>query len=397
MRGPPSTVLRRVPAPPDPGGDAPALPAHVDVAIIGGGVIGLSIGWRLLAAGLSVAILDRGAIGGGASLAATGMLAAAAEFEPGAEQHLDFARDSQRLWPGFAARLEAESGLSVDYRSDGVLIVAQSRDEVERLRFRHRLQLAAGLPTRWLAGAECRALEPALRPAITAGVFCPDDHQVDPPRVVAALVEAVRRRGGHILPFCAAEPAIAGEAVEGVETPQGLLRAGTVIAAGGAWTRLPEETLPLRPLRGQSLALAMEPGRPLLGRMVWTDEVHLAPKGDGTLVVGATMEERGFDDAVTAGGLFALLDGVRRVLPGAEELSVEAVWSGFRPTSVDDAPILGTTETRGLLVATGHHRNGYLLAPATAMAMAALVLNGTIGEPAAPFATGRFRKQEHAA
>ena len=391
MRGPPATVLSRRPVQTPPPAD---IPRAVDVALIGAGVIGLSIAWQLARRGLKVAVFERHPAGSGASLAATGMLAAAAEFEPGAESHLDFARESQHLWPGFAAEIEAGSRLPVDYRRDGVLIVAQSRDEVERLRFRHRLQAGAGLETRWLSGPECRELEPALRPSVTAGLFCPGDHQVDPPRLIAALVEALRRAGGILVEGCPAAPAVAGGVVEGVETVLGLARAGVVIVTAGAWTSVPALDLPLRPLRGQSVALAMEPARPLLGRMVWTEDIHLAPKSDGTLIVGATVEERGFDDAVTAGGLYALLDGVRRALPGVEELPVEAVWSGFRPTTVDDAPILGETPVHGLLLATGHHRNGYLLAPATAAAMVDLVLDGTLRGPAAALGLGRFRQTE---
>ena len=138
-----------------------------------------------------------------------------------------------------------------------------------------------------------------------------------------------------------------------------------------------------RPVFGRTAALPVD-------HVIWSSDVHIAPKADGRMIVGATMEEAGFDANVTAGGLYALLDGVRRVLPGAEEMVIEAVWAGFRPTSDDDAPILGQTVLRGLVLAAGHHRNGYLLAPVTARAIEDLVVEGAISGAAAAFALDRF-------
>ncbi len=391
MRGPPDTSLRRQRARPP---DAPVPPASTDVAIIGGGVIGLMTGWRLLRAGLRVALFERGTVGQGASLAATGMLAAAAEFEPGGEEHVALALESQRLWPGFAAELSADGGLDIDYRRDGILLVATTRDEVARLRFRQEMQRQAGLVTEWLDGTACRGFEPGLRPSVVAGIHCPRDHQVDPAKVIAALRQAFIGRGGILLEGLAATPWLQAGRAGGVMTKQGPVKATIVVAAGGAWTETAGLSLPLRPLKGQSLALACPPRRPLLSRMVWTDQVHLAPKSDGTLIVGATMEECGFEDAVTAGGVYALLEGARRILPGIEDLPIAAIWSGFRPTSADDAPILGETRIPGLLLATGHHRNGYLLAPVTAVAITQLITEGGIKGPAASFGPERFAAQE---
>ncbi|WP_375454951.1 glycine oxidase ThiO [uncultured Methylobacterium sp.] len=374
---------------------AASLPARADVAIVGGGLIGLAIAWRLAEAGRSVVVVERGTIGCGASLAATGMLAPAAEHEPGSDPLLPLALDSLRRWPGFRDDLQAASGLDIDYREDGTLVLALGRDEVERLRFRHDLQRRSGLTAEWIAGSEVRRREPALRPAVTAGVFCADDHQVDPPRVMAALVRACRGAGVVLVedsPVTALDRA-AGR-VTGLRTAAAGLVADTVILAAGAWSGegglLPQSlALPVRPLKGQSLALRTTKRTGTLAHMVWTEQVHMAPKGDGHLVVGATVEERGFQAGVTAGGLYALLEGARRVLPGIEEMEVAAVWSGFRPTSDDDAPILGEVAP-GLAVATGHHRNGYLLAPVTADAIAALVTTGAMPEVARGFARARF-------
>jgi len=391
MRGPPSSTLRRHRDELSrPAGPIPAA----DVAIIGGGVIGLAVGWQLLRSGFTVAIFERGSVGSGASLAATGMLAAAAEFEPGGEALLELARESQRLWPDFAAELAADSDISVDYRTDGVLLVALSRDEVDRLRFRYKLQQQAGLATEWRDAIACRELEPGLRPSVAAGILCANDHQVDPAGVMSALKQAILRRGGHLFENCSAGLWREGGQVAGVETDLGQTRATVVVAAAGAWSGQLGLPLPLRPLKGQSLALRGSRTRPLLERMVWTEQVHLAPKSDGTIILGATVEESGFDDAITAGGVYALLEGGRRALPGLEDLPLETIWSGFRPTTIDDAPILGETSIGRLIVATGHHRNGYLLAPVTAAAIVQLIKRGRAIGPAEAFSLNRFIQPE---
>lgn len=367
-----------------------------DVAIVGAGVIGLSIGWRLARSGLSAAVFDRAAAGSGASCAATGMLAAATELEPGGADLLTLAFESQNLWPDFRALLEAESGLSLDYRGEGTLTIALNREEVDRLRFRHELQARSGLQTTWLDGAAARAMEPSLRASTAAGIFCDGDHQVDPKLLVAALRQAFQAQGGHLFEHCPVESIerTAGRAT-GVRTASGVCRANKVIVATGAWTNEanllpPELNLPVRPLKGQSLALRTTRWTGTLSHVVWTEQVHLAPKSDGRLIVGATMEECGFDPSVTAGGVFALLEGARRALPSIEEMEIEAIWSGFRPTSDDDAPLLGATSVPGLIVATGHHRNGILLTPVTAKAIADLVLEGRMSNTASLFGVERF-------
>jgi glycine oxidase len=384
-------------------------PASVDVAIVGGGVIGLSIAWRLAAAGRGVAVFERGEVGSGASLAATGMLAAATELEPGGTDLLALALESQALWPRFRAELEAAAGLDIDYRAEGTLTVAIGRDEVDRLRFRHELQARHGLATRWLDGAAARALEPALRPSVAAGIFCAADHQVDPRRLVPALRRAAAACGASVfehLPVRALD--LAAGRVEGVVTPQGVCGARTVVIANGAWAgghEVPGDVLgvPVRPLKGQALALRTSARTGAPAHVVWTEQVHLAPKAGGRLLVGATVEECGFDPAVTAGAVFALLDGARRALPSVEDMEIEAVWTGFRPTSDDDAPILGETAIDGLVLATGHHRNGILLAPVTAQAIHDLITAGDMTGAAGRFGLARFasnvpsQEQAHAA
>jgi glycine oxidase len=379
-------------------GDAPStspLPPSSDIVVVGAGVIGLSIAWRLAEAGRSVTVLERDTVGAGASLAATGMLAPAAEHEPGSDALLPLALESLSRWPAFRDALQAASGLDIDYREEGTLVLAVGRDEVERLRFRHDLQTRSGVAARWLSGPEVRAREPALRPSIGAGLFCPHDHQVDPKLVMAALARACRGAGVTLVEGCAVDALDwTGGRVSGVRTGQGGIAAETVILATGAWSGeaglLPDSLgLPVRPVKGQSLALRTTARTGTLSHMVWTEQVHMAPKGDGHLIVGATVEDCGFREGVTAGGLYALLEGARRVLPGIEEMAVEAVWSGFRPTSDDDAPIIDCLAP-GLVVATGHHRNGYLLTPATGDAVATLIATGALPDFAKAFGVARF-------
>lgn len=384
---------------------APDVPTRVDVAVVGGGVIGLSVGWRLARRGLAVAVFDAGPAGGGTSSAATGMLAAEAEHEPGGDPLLGLCLESLALWPAFRDELEADARAAIDYWEKGTLVVAVGRDELDRLRARHALQRRAGLDARWMGASAVLDLEPGLRPNVSGGIFCPGDHQVDPRLTVAALRAAFVARGGTLVEGAAVEALdLSGGRVTGVVAGGRLCRAGTAVIASGAAAvsggLLPEGVhLPLRPLKGQSMALR---ARPLFGRnqplpvdhVVWTAEVHIAPKSDGRMIVGATMEEAGFEPSVTAGGLYALLEGVRRVLPGVEEMAVESVWAGFRPTTEDDAPALGPCAVPGLAFAAGHHRNGYLLAPVTARAIEALVIDGVVAGAAAGFGIGRFRRDD---
>ena len=378
---------------------AAALPERTDVVVVGAGVIGLSIAWGLAQAGRTVTVIERATVGAGASLAATGMLAPEAEHEPGSDRLLPLAIESLSRWPGFRDALQAASGLDLDYRVGGTLVLAIGRDEVDRLRFRYDLQRRSGVAVEWLTGLQARADEPLLRPNVSAAIRCPRDAQVDPRRVMAALVKACEGAGVGIVESTSVDALdwSAGR-VRGVRCGDRAVAADTVVLASGAWSGeaglLPEAlALPVRPLKGQSLALRTTRRTGTLGRMVWTEQVHMAPKGDGSLIVGATVEDCGFRPGVTAGGVFALLEGARRVLPGIEEMAIEAVWSGFRPTSDDDAPIIDALAP-GLLVATGHHRNGYLLAPVTADAVVALSESGYRPDDARAFGRDRFATSE---
>jgi glycine oxidase len=362
------------------------------VAIIGAGAIGLAIGWRLARAGLSVTIVERAAPGRGATWAAGGMLAAAIETEPTEEVLFQLGRWSQSLWPGFAAALEAASGMALGYWETGTLACAFTRDQAARLRQNLAIQHRAGCRLEWLSAAAARELEPGLSPNLVGAVLSPEDHEVDNRLLVQALEIAFTRAGGTLL--AGAEPRIVPG--EGVVVAGDLLPAETIVVAAGAWSRtvegLPETARPpVRPIKGQMLSVRMPAENPLIRRVVWGGNCYLIPRGDGRLLVGATTEERGFEPSLTAGGVLGLLDDAWRTLPGIEELPIEEMWTGFRPGSPDDMPILGESGVEGLLLATGHHRNGILLAPATAELIAERVLTGRVPERMAPFARERFR------
>ena len=355
------------------------------VAVIGGGVIGLSIGWRLALAGCPVDVFDAGTAGRGASWAAAGMLAASLEAEPQEEALLELTRASLAEWPAFARELEAAAGVPVGYRDEGTIAVAATRDEAERLRFNYDFQRSLGLALQWQSGPAVREREPSLSPNIVAGVFCAGDHQVDNRQVVIALKAALARAGARLHEDRPAVLVTENARARGVRAGDELWLADMVVLAAGAWSAeiagLPAALrLPVRPVKGQMLMMQMPADRPLLRHVVWAAKAYLVPRQDGRLLVGATVEERGFDTAVTAGGLYALLDAAWRTLPAIEELPVLETWAGSRPGSRDDAPILGLCGVDGLVLATGHYRNGILLTPVTASAIAELVLTGR--EPA---------------
>jgi glycine oxidase len=364
--------------------------------VIGAGVIGLGIAWRLAQAGCAVCLYDRGIAGHGASWAAAGMLAAAVETEPGEESLLALTLESQRLWPDFARGVEAGSGIAVGYRDEGTIVAALTRDDAEQLRFTYQFQKGLGLDLEWLSGAEARRREPHLRPGIPGAVSSPRDHQVDNRLVARALAVAAQQAGALLHENCRVrEVEINAGRARAVVTDRGREPADMVVLAAGAWSReidgIPPAYLPpVRPIKGQMLALRMDPAAPLLRHVLWLPRGYLVPRDDGRLIVGGTVEERGFDDLVTAGGLLALLEGAWRAVPAIEELPVAETWVGFRPGSRDDAPMLGPSGIDRLVIATGHHRNGILLTPVTAQAISAYLLTGRLPESLRRFSPERF-------
>ena len=368
-----------------------------DVAIIGAGVIGLGIAWRLAVRGASVAVFDRAAAGAGASHAAAGMLAACAEAEPGEEALIELGRASQARWPAFAAELLAASGIDVELRREGTLVVALTADDQARLHHQLGFQQQLGLPLQWISAAETRRREPHLAGKLAGAVLAPEDHQVDNRKLAAALRVAAEVAGAQIHEHRAVDAISShGGRIDGIVLADGgKVAADVVVLAAGSWSRTiaglpPELRPPVRPIKGQMLALRMDPAAPLLNHVVWAPGAYLVPRRDGRLLVGATVEEKGYDTALTAGGLLTLLEAAWRVVPAVEELPIDEMWVGHRPGSRDDAPILGEGPLAGLVYATGHHRNGILLTPITADAIARLVLDEVTEPVIQPFGIERF-------
>ena len=363
--------------------------------MVGGGVIGLGIAWRAAGAGLSVAVVDE-APGRGASWAAAGMLAPVTEVHYGERPLLGLNLAAAARWPGFAAEVEEASGRPVGYRPGGTLAVARDADDNAALEDLYRFQLRCGLEVERLRGRECRRLEPGLHPGIRGGVLAAGDHQVDNRALVEALLTACRRAGVRMVAGRVAELASDGDRVTGVVLDGGqALAAGTVVLAAGCWSGglggLAAEALPpVRPVKGQLLYLRGPADQLLCQRSVRGLEVYVVPRGDGRVVVGATVEEQGFDTRVTAGAVHDLLRAALELLPDVAELELVETVVGLRPGSPDNAPMLGPAGPEGLVVATGHYRNGILLTPVTADAVAELLATGRVPELIAPFGPARF-------
>ncbi|MGZ0202934.1 glycine oxidase ThiO [Streptomyces sp. RM1] len=371
-----------------------------DVLVVGGGIIGLVTAWRAAQRGLATAVVDP-TPGGGAAQVAAGMLAAVTELHHGEETLLALNLRSARRYPEFAAELTEASGRDLGYRRCGTLAVALDADDRAQLRELHALQQRCGLESQWLSGRECRRLEPMLAPGVRGGLRVDGDHQIDPRRLAAALLTACERAGVVFHRVWAERLDVAGGRAAGVTTADGTaLAAGRVVLAGGSLSGrlagVPREVLPpVRPVKGQVLRLTV-PQRcaPFLSRTVRAvvrgGQVYLVPRENGELVVGATSEELGWDTTVTAGGVYELLRDAHELVPGITELPLTETRAGLRPGSPDNAPLLGPSGLDGLLLATGHHRNGVLLTPVTGDVMGRLLGDGELPQEARPFTPQRF-------
>jgi glycine oxidase len=371
-----------------------------DVLVIGGGIIGLVTAWRTAQRGLRVAVADPEP-GGGAAQVAAGMLAAVTELHYGEQTLLGLNLESAHRYPAFVAELEETSGRRVGYRSCGTLAVALDADDRAHLRELHALQHRSGLTSEWLTGRECRRLEPMLAPGVRGGLRVDGDHQVDPRRLAAALIAACERAGVEFRRGWAERLLVTGDRATGAVLADGAeLPAGQVVLAGGSMSGrlegVPQDVLPpVRPVKGQVLRLTVpRPYAPFLSRTVRAvvrgSEVYLVPREDGELVVGATSEELGWDTTVTAGGVYELLRDAHELVPGITELPLVETRAGLRPGSPDNAPLLGFTELPGLLLATGHYRNGVLLTPVTGDVLADALTTGELPDVARPFSPRRF-------
>lgn len=361
----------------------PETKTSPDVIVVGAGLIGLAAAWELTVAGAEVTVLERDVPGCGATGVAAGMLAPVGELDFGEPTLLEINLASRGLYPEFVGGLESATGFDTGFRETGALHVALDRDEAGELRRIMDLQRAEGLDSKWLGPMAARDLEPGVSPSLAGGLLVEGDAVVDPRALVAAL-RAGLESAGATLETAEATALLTGPSgrVEGVETREGRHSAATVVAAPGAeagvaaW--LPSEVRPpVRPVKGQVVELRGDPNDPACHRVLGSERVYIAPRPDGRLILGATVEEMGFDRTVTAGGVHELLREAYRLLPDVAEMEFLGAIAGLRPGTPDNLPVIGRTEIEGLILATGHYRNGILLAPVTARAVNELAAGRT--------------------
>jgi glycine oxidase len=346
-----------------------------DVVVIGGGVIGLALAWTAARSGAAQVTVVDAAPGSGASHVAAGMLAPVTEARWGEESLLSLNLASARAWPAFAASVEEASGLSVGFQQCGTLAVALDQGDRAELEELHRFQVELGLDSRWLSARAARELEPLLAPSIRGALLAGGDHQVDNRQLIAALLVACERAGVSFV----------REAATSLEVAEGR---AVVLAAGCRSASLAPASLApvqVRPVKGQILRLTGPTDPPLIGRSVRAivngHSLYLVPRASGEIVVGATVEEQGFDRRVTAGAVYELLRDAQRVLPALAELELAESTAGLRPGTPDNLPIVGESGLPGLILATGHGRNGFLLTPITAQIVAGVLgLGPTVAE-----------------
>ena len=363
-----------------------------DVAVIGGGIMGCAVALRLAQRGIGVTVIERGIPGAEASSAAAGILGPQIEAE-GPGPLLELGLRSRALYPALAAELRDLTGIDVGYDRSGVLMVAFDEGGEAALSARRAWQLARGLRVDSLSGDAVRAREPALGPAVRAALAFTDDAQVVARELVRAFSQAAAVAGVRFLTGRYVRRVVVEEgAAVGVELDGEKLAAGTVVVAAGSWSGLVEgagvPAAVVRPARGQLVAIETRP--PLFRHVVAAPGGYLVPRRDGTVIAGSTVEMVGFRKEVTVGGLAAILGLARTIFPALAEAPVVATWSNFRPFTEDHLPVLGATAVRGLVLATGHFRNGILLAPITAQAIAELVATGKAPFDLSPFAVERF-------
>ena len=360
--------------------------ATSDVLVVGGGIMGCAIALRLAQAGVGVTVLERSIPGAEASSAAGGILAPQKE-SAGPGPLLDLGLRSRALYPRFAEELRELSGIDVGYQPCGLLTTAFDEATLHKLEATSAWQRAAGLRADLLSADDARTLEPRLSPKLQGALHLPDDHQVDNQLLVRALSMAAERQGARFRTGYVRGLHVRGDRVEGVDLDGETLHAAQVIIAAGSWSGLVNgagiDPRVVRPVRGQMIELQAR--LPPFSRVLFSPRGYLVPRRDGRVIAGSTMEQVGFEKEVTAGGLAAILGMALELCPELAQVSVSRTWAGLRPFTEDFLPLIGPGPMPGLLLATGHFRNGILLAPITAKLIAELVLGRSSSVDLSPF------------
>ncbi|WP_134685753.1 glycine oxidase ThiO [Brevibacillus migulae] len=366
----------------------------MDFIVVGGGIIGLSLAYELVTRGASVTLIEQGQWGGEASQAAAGMLAPYKEFKEDGPL-FELGRKSLSLYPEWALQLENETGIEVQLKRGGILTVAASEADIREIQAKYVWQKQAGCNLEWLTGDALHEREPLLSAKLQAGIFSPDEGDVNNQLLLKALHAACQRRGVKLLAGHVVTGLItSGERITGVKTAAGEHNACHTVLTAGAWAGIMAEWLgyanQVRPVRGQ-IAAVSSVGIPLR-HVVFGPDGYLVPKRDGRIILGATEDEAGYCREVTAGGISRVLQGVQTIIPSVANAAFLQAWAGLRPASLDGLPLLGPIpDWAGISMAAGHFRNGILLAPVTAKLMADWLVDGK-GQPLAPFDPGRLRE-----
>jgi glycine oxidase len=365
-----------------------------DVVIIGGGVIGLSLAYHLAREGATVAVLERGQIGQEASTAGAGILAPQAEMEE-MDPLTELCLASKALYRDFVEELVAKCGIDIEFSQTGLLYVAFSRTEEEELEKRYRWQRQRGLLVEELSPTEALQLEKNLSPSVSSAIFFPEEAHVDNVKLMEALRIACLQLQVRLVTGCQGMAVRSdGSRVTVVESNLGSWSTQNTVIAAGSWSGL--ITTPLsyqvqvNPARGQMVAVKSP--APFLKRPVYSHRGYLVPRRDGRIFLGTTVESAGYDKSVTVEGLHQIIATALEVFPGIKTFPISGYWAGFRPRVDDGNPVLGATEVQGLFFATGHFRNGLLLAPITAKLLADLILNRNSSPLLEAFTPLRFKK-----
>lgn len=359
-----------------------------DVIVVGGGVIGLSIA-RELAGRKSVLLLDRGSTGQGTSRAAAGMLTPLSEADDQGP-FFQLTRASHAMYGPLVEELKKESCLDVGYAAEGLLFIASSEESAEALRRRHEWQTSAGFEVELLSADAVRKMEPLITAPVTAATFMPGESSVVPRRLVNALRESCFARHVEIRTGLHVDRI----SENAVHVGHLSLEASSIVIASGVWsTQLAglDPAIPIYPRKGQILSLGMPPNA--FRRMIRWGSSYFLPRSNGELVVGATNEDAGFDLSNTPAGLGRLLNDAQQISSHAGSYPILETWTGLRPATPDGLPVLGLSSLRGVYYATGHHRNGVLLAPVTASIIRDLIETGKTAQPIEPYSPFRFRSQ----
>jgi glycine oxidase len=365
-----------------------------DVVIIGGGIIGLSLAYQLALQKVSVAVLERGQIGQEASIAGAGMLAPQAEMEK-MSPLTELCLASKSLYSNFVQGMISRTGIDIEFSQTGLLYVGFSGHEQQELERRFQWQQDSGLSVRQLAPIEARELEKNLSPEVISALFFPQEAYVDNVKLLEALRIACTQTGVQLCPGCQGTSVKAdGTRVKSVESSSGFWKTEKAVVAAGSWSGMISTPLsyriPINPVRGQMVAIKSP--SPFLRRAVYSHRGYLVPRQDGRILLGTTVEWADYDKSVTVEGIQQICSAALEIFPGIKSFPVQNSWAGFRPHCEDGNPVLGGTDIEGLYFATGHFRNGLLLAPITAKLLTDLILNGTSSKLLEGFSPTRFEK-----